>query len=202
MATSSASCARSRRRSSPTAEPPASGRLDEPINCPLDDPSLTILWRRPACSYHRPMSRILVTGMSGAGKSTLLRGLARRGHPVLDTDHDDWVLPDGRWDEARISDLLGRATNIVIQGTVENQGKFYDRFDHIVLLSASLETLIERVATRTSNPYGKRSEERAEIAHYVETVEPLLRRGATVELDGRTDPALLVDAVEMLIADR
>jgi hypothetical protein len=55
------------------------------------------------------------------------------------------------------------------------------------------------VTTRTSNPYGSRPEER-EIAHYVETVEPLLRQGAGVELDGRAEPASLVDAVETLIA--
>jgi hypothetical protein len=59
---------------------------------------------------------------------------------------------------------------------------------------------MERVTTRTSNPYGSRPEEQREIAHYVETVEPLLRQGAGVELDGRAEPASLVDAVETLIA--
>src|SRR5688500_15393010 len=135
------------------------------------------------------MSRVLVTGMSGAGKSTLLDGLARRGHAVMDTDYDGWVLADGRWDEPRMHDLLDRVKRIVVSGTVENQGVFYDRFDYVVLLSAPVETLLARVTTRTSNSYGRRSQEREEIAQYVETVEPLLRRGASFELDGRAEPA-------------
>jgi hypothetical protein len=64
-----------------------------------------------------------------------------------------------------MSDLLDRVTSIVVSGTVENQAKFYDRFDHIVLLSAPLETLTARVTTRASNPYGSRPEEQREIAH-------------------------------------
>jgi shikimate kinase len=82
---------------------------------------------------------------------------------------------------------------------VENQGRFYDRFDHVVLLSAPVDVLLERVRTRTSNSYGKSAQQRAEIVHYVETVEPLLRSGATVELDGRRPLAELTDVVEALL---
>ena len=35
--------------------------------------------------------------MSGAGKTTLLDELRRRGHLAVDTDYDQWKLPDGRW---------------------------------------------------------------------------------------------------------
>lgn len=145
------------------------------------------------------MSRVLVTGMSGVGKSTLLEGLAQRGHRVVDTDFDGWVLDDGRWDEQRMRDLLELAGSVVVSGTVENQVRFYGSFDHVVLLSVPLETLLDRVAQRTSNPYGKRREEQREIAGYLDTVEPLLRRGATLELDGRAEPGSLVAAVEMLL---
>lgn len=146
------------------------------------------------------MPRVLVTGMSGAGKSTLLQGLSRRGHVVVDTDYDGWVLPDGRWDEPRMRTLLNEVSTIVVSGTVENQGLFYDQFDHVVLLSVPLETLLERVTTRTSNPYGSRPRERDEIARYVDTVEPQLRRGAGIELDGRDPPASLVAVVEGLLS--
>ena len=145
------------------------------------------------------MSRVLVTGMSGVGKSTLLDGLARRGHTVVDTDFDGWVLEDGRWDEPRMHDLLAHVGSVVVSGTVENQVQFYGYFDHVVLLSAPLQTLLARVTERSSNPYGKRAEEQEDIASYLGTVEPQLRRGATLELDGRAEPSSLVAAVEMLM---
>lgn len=137
--------------------------------------------------------------MSGTGKTTLLRGLAARGHLTVDTDYGAWTLPDGLWDESRVAALLDAAPDIVVSGTVENQARFYGRFDHIVVLTAPLDVLIERVTARQANPYGKRPEERAEIAGYVEAVEPLLRRGATLELDGRLAPEKLVDIVEGLL---
>jgi dephospho-CoA kinase len=132
--------------------------------------------------------------MSGAGKSTVLDELRRRGFVTVDTDHDGWVLPDGTWDEPRMAGLLASHDVVIVSGTVENQGRFYDRFHHVVLLSAPLEVLLERVAHR-ANPYGRTPEQRAEIAGYVRTVEPLLRRGATVELDARRDVSALADAV-------
>ncbi len=66
-------------------------------------------------------------------------------------------------------------------------------------VTAPLDTLLSRVSTRASNPYDKRPEEAAEIAYYLLTVEPLLRRGATLELDGRDDRETLVDAVAALL---
>ena len=83
------------------------------------------------------MPRILVTGMSGAGKSTLLDELRRRGHRTVDTDDDGWILADGTWDEPRHdARLLDENPDVVVAGTVENQGRFYDRFEHVILLSA------------------------------------------------------------------
>ena len=144
------------------------------------------------------MARILITGMSGAGKSTLLEELARRGHLTVDTDDDGWVLASGLWDEPRMDRLLAGHDSVIVSGTVENQGRFYDRFEHVVLLSAPTDVLMERVSARTNNPYGKLAHQRAEIRVYVDEVEPLLRKGATMELDGRRPVDELADAVEGL----
>lgn len=145
------------------------------------------------------MPRILITGMSGAGKTTLLEELRRRGHRTVDTDVDGWILADGTWDEPRVARLLDEYPDIVVDGTVENQGRFYDRFEHVILLSAPLDVLLERVGSRTNNPYGSTSADRAEIAHYTATVEPLLRNGANLELDGRRPVESLADEVEALL---
>jgi shikimate kinase len=145
------------------------------------------------------VARVLITGTSGAGKSTLLQALAEQGRNVVDTDYDSWTLPDGRWDADRMSDLLDREPRLVVAGTVDNQGQFYDRFDHIVLLFGPLDILIERVSSRTTNPYGRTAAERAEIALYVQTVEPLLRSTATLVLDGRARTTELAVAIEALI---
>ncbi len=142
---------------------------------------------------------MLVTGMSGAGKSTLLAELSRRGHETVDTDYGGWHRPDGTWDEQRMGSLLDQQATVVVSGTADNQGRFYDRFQHVVLLSAPLAVLIDRVASRSNNPYGKSPEEQADIERYVREVEPLLRRGATVTLDGRLPVSELADVVEQLL---
>jgi dephospho-CoA kinase len=118
--------------------------------------------------------------MSGTGKSAVVRALAARGYKAIDTD-DGWcqALADGRqiWREDAIGALLATedAGVLFVAGCEENQAQFHAQFDRIVLLSAPLETLVERLANRTSNPYGKAPEELRRVLDDVETVEPLLR---------------------------
>jgi len=145
------------------------------------------------------MARVLVTGMSGAGKTTLLDELRNRGRLTVDTDDDGWVLPSGLWDEPRMSRLLAEHDHIAVSGTVENQVRFYRHFDQVVLLSAPVEILIARVLSRTTNPYGRTPAQQDEIKRYVVEVEPLLRKGADVELDGRVPIRDLGDIVDRLL---
>ena len=93
---------------------------------------------------------------------------------------DEWL-----WREDRIAELLAAEEDDVlyVSGCMSNQGKFYDRFDAVVLLSAPLEVILERVANRTTNDYGKRPGELDLIRFHLETVEPLLRATCTHELD-------------------
>ena len=160
------------------------------------------------------MKRILLTGMSATGKSTLVRELAARGYKAIDLDHPDWSefrpasggpgeepWQEWVWQEDRVRELL--ATNdaevLFVSGCASNQGRFYPQLDHVVLLSAPTPVLIERLATRTTNDFGKRSEELARILGDIEAVEPRLRRGATLELDTSAPLEQVVSAVLVLV---
>jgi len=156
------------------------------------------------------VAHVLVTGMSGVGKSTALDGLARRRVEVVETDDGDWCVVgpvpgapagvvDRVWREDRMTALLDARAGrpLVVAGTVPNQGRFHHRFAAVVLLTAPLDVMLERVRRRTTNPFGQRAEERAQIVADEREVVPLLRSACTHEIDTATTP---VDAVVRRIA--
>jgi hypothetical protein len=128
---------------------------------------------------------------------------------VVDTDCGDYSeeVPSsdagGReqlWREDRIEALLDRHDDgvLFISGCVSNQGKFYPRFDAVVLLTAPANVILERVTSRGSNAFGKRDADRDRILYDLATVEPLLRAGATAEIDTRAPPDEVVDGLESI----
>jgi adenylate kinase family enzyme len=172
------------------------------------------------------MLRVLITGMSGTGKSTLLGRLAALGYKTAETDDDpnlrtfvsatgevrrnyasnsaDWAETADQegewlWNEENIQQLLSTedAEALFLCGTAPNQGKFYPQFDHVILLSAPAQVIVDRVTSRTDNPYGRNPGELADILADLETVEPLLRQGATLEID-TTQP---IDEVVRAVLD-
>ena len=116
----------------------------------------------PALPSLRIMKRILVTGMSGTGKSSALERLELLGFRTVDTDDGDWTEwseAEGGyvWREERIAELLSgdEGPSLYISGTVSNQGRFFDRFEAVVLLSAPANVLLSRIGARTTNPMGR-----------------------------------------------
>jgi shikimate kinase len=146
---------------------------------------------------------VLLTGISGTGKSTAIVELAARGYKAVDADSDEFsewaevaddsgvpgtpVEPnrDWVWREDRIQELLSTedAGTLFVSGCAANMGQFLPQFDHVVLLSAPADVIVERLRTRTNNPYGKHPDEVARVLDLMETVEPLLRRAAGHEID-------------------
>jgi shikimate kinase len=154
------------------------------------------------------MMRILVTGMSGTGKSSALDWLRLLGFRTVDTDEGDWTEwseADGGyvWREARIAELLAddEGPSLYVSGTVSNQGRFYDRFDAVVLLSAPANVLLSRIETRTTNPYGKSAAQREVVLRDLAEVEPRLRRTCTHEIDATQPLAHVVGQLAQLGRD-
>jgi dephospho-CoA kinase len=141
------------------------------------------------------VKRVLLTGMSGTGKSSVLSRLQARGFKTVDTDYGGWTelvdLPGAErskewlWREDRIASLLSTedAEVLFVSGAARNQTKFYREFDHVILLTAPVSVLTERLTKRTNNPYGKDPAELAEVLRLKESVEPALRRAADLEID-------------------
>ena len=139
------------------------------------------------------MKRILLTGMSGSGKSTIIDELAARGYKAVDADCDEyseWVefIPDSGalespvevdrdwvWREDRIQGLLSTEDTDVLflGGCAENMRKFLPQFDHVILLSAPADVMVERLYTRTNTPYRKHPDETARVLGLMETVVSL-----------------------------
>ena len=162
------------------------------------------------------MKRILITGMSGTGKSTLVVNLVANGYTAVDLDTPGWSeyaqggdggnrLHDGQspewvWREQRVSDLLTseRAETLFVSGCASNQGKFYRYFDDVVLLTAPVQLIVERLASRTNNAYGKEPAELLKVLSDIEEFEPVLRRSASLEIDTAVGPdQVLAQVVEL-----
>lgn len=158
------------------------------------------------------MTILLITGMSGTGKSTVLSILRQRGYAIAETDErgwcipedGDWSTPDNEWiwDEDRITALLDKhaSTHLLIDGCRPNQGRFYGRFDHIIVFKAPIEVMLDRVTNRTTNPFGASANERDTIAQDKHEFEPILMRGADLVIDTSTmSPEEIADQLESLL---
>jgi dephospho-CoA kinase len=133
------------------------------------------------------MRRVLITGMSGTGKSAVIDELVARGFRAIDADEGwsengsegDWI-----WIETRIQRLLSdEPDDLFLSGCASNQGKFYPQFSHIILLSAPVDLIMQRLADRTNNTFGKQSEERMRVLSDISAVEPLLRKTSGCQID-------------------
>jgi dephospho-CoA kinase len=167
------------------------------------------------------MKRVLLTGMSGVGKSTVTAELAARGYKAIDADSPEWsewaavagpsgipgdspVEPDRDWvwRADRIATLLATedAPVLFVSGAAANMRPFLPQFDHIILLSAPPAVLVARLATRTTNAYGKHPAEVARVLDLQQAIEPRLRAVAGHEIDTRLPLAEVVATILQIIS--
>ncbi|MFO7960433.1 MAG: AAA family ATPase [Nitriliruptoraceae bacterium] len=164
------------------------------------------------------MARVLLTGMSGSGKSTLIGALVERGHRAVDLDGPEWceyrVLTDDEvppgiepgldwvWRDAKVAALLQSMDHetLFVAGCAPNQGRFRGSFDHVVLLTAPVQVTLERLATRTTNPFGKHPDERHKILADKADIEPMLAAAADLIIDTSGPLEVTVQRVLGLVA--
>lgn len=138
------------------------------------------------------MTRVLLTGMSGVGKTTVLAGLRGRGWRTVDADEDGLVDEHPDRTDLRLPELVAILQQprhdrpLAVAATGEGQDRLYPLVDHVVALVAPWPVVEERLATRTTNDFGKDPSERERARADLETYEPLLRSSADVVLDTST----------------
>jgi shikimate kinase len=162
------------------------------------------------------MKRVLITGMSGTGKSSVIRELVARGHQAHDLDTPEWsewvdadpsdmLTPaqgkDWVWREDRVRALLSQTEDgtLFIGGCAENMGRLFPLIDVVILLSAPVATIMERLRARSAGGYGGVEEERRRVSDLIATIEPLLRKSAHHEIDTGKSIRATVDEILRLV---
>lgn len=157
------------------------------------------------------MALVWVTGNSGAGKSTVCALLEGLGEQAVDADNEGYChwadrstgLPVAEWPDpvpagwldrfgwkisrGKVQALAAGSHDRVafLCGSVENEAEVRDLFDLIVCIVVDEQTLTDRLATRTTNDFGKHPEELAAALYWNPRQERRYRRlGATI-VDGR-----------------
>ncbi|MGN6474189.1 MAG: AAA family ATPase [Mycobacteriales bacterium] len=149
--------------------------------------------------------RVLITGMSGVGKSTVVEELRRRGYVAVDADDDGYSEPAGdgtwRWRTEAITELFEKSNAEVtfFAGCSDEQSAF--AWDLKVLLVVPEPVVLERIAGRTTNTFGKTKVQRSRVLRDLQEVEPLLRRSADLVIDATRPLSDVVDEVLSLIPE-
>ncbi|MGH0223192.1 AAA family ATPase [Sinorhizobium meliloti] len=164
------------------------------------------------------MKRVLITGMSATGKSSIITELSARGFEAVDLDTPEWshwvdvdpadtLTPatgkDWVWREDRVRELLSapREQPLFVSGCAENMERLFPWNGRIVLLSAPLPTILERLAQRGPGAYGHSDEERQNVVALISTVEPLLRDSADFEIATTKSLSETTDEVATVVRD-
>ena len=169
------------------------------------------------------MPLVYVTGISGAGKSAVCNELHRRGYEAHDTDQDEnavWVnrttgevtavagaadrsrpgwLNDQEWRvvPSKVQALAARAEDrlVFLCGSTANEDEVWHLFARVIYLAIDEQTLRTRLASRTSNDFGKSQTELEAILSWHQVGEADYARFGAVIIDATLPLHDVVDQV-------
>lgn len=151
--------------------------------------------------------KILITGVAGSGKSSVANELKKRGLAAYDADAGFSYYADKKTGEKAVrplnptlewydqhervfaenvlNNLFKKHTGetLFICSITANQSKFYPQFEHIFLLSAPSEIIIERLQNRTNNHFGKHPLELKRVIDRCEEFNNQLLNAGAIEID-------------------
>ena len=166
-----------------------------------------------------------ITGVSGTGKSTICNELKKRGYEAYDIDdgsYAKWVdkatgevvefpgedsvdmhewFKDYRWsiDEDAVADLHQRAETagnpIYLCGSAVGDGEVRHYFSKIFALLIDAETLRHRLMHRTTNEFGKTSDELREVIEWHGRFEEKQRALGSVMIDATQSVGTIVHQI-------
>ena len=177
--------------------------------------------------HHLPVAVVWVTGISGSGKSSVCEALKSRGHVAVDADrggYSRWVdrvtgdvvlkrpypVPPDWFDRfsweisvERVRALAAetRSGTVFLCGSVGNEADVWRYFDRVVCLVVDDETLRHRLATRTTNDFGKDPEELAAVLAWNREAEGRYRRRGAAVIDASRPLEAVVRDVEAVAAE-
>jgi hypothetical protein len=167
------------------------------------------------------MPLVWVTGNSGTGKSTVCGLLRARGHVAFDADEDGfshWIdrasgavvvappdpVPQGWLDRygwaisrERVETLAEESRSRVafLCGSAENEADVRDLFDAMVCLVADDDTLRFRLATRTTNTFGRHPEEIAATLEWNPRLRAIYEGYGAAIIDASRPVSTVLDSV-------
>ena len=165
------------------------------------------------------MAKYLITGVAGTGKSSAAKELQKRGLAAYDADAGfsyyanketgervvrpanptlEWYDTHHRvFSESVLNNLFKkhRGETLFICSITANQAKFYGDFDKIFLLTAPDEIIIERLKTRTNNPFGKHPVEQYRVLSGHEVFDSELKAFGAISIDSIQSIEKVVDQI-------
>jgi adenylate kinase family enzyme len=166
------------------------------------------------------MAVVWVTGNSGVGKSTACDQLTARGYAAFDADHgycfwvdrrtgrvisdppeptpDDWLVHFGWYaSAAKVKTLTeqSRGKLVFLCGSVENKAAVENQVDLVICLVADDQTLIDRLASRTQNTFGRKPDELAAVLQWNPQLEGIYRSKGAVVIDATLPVGKVVDQI-------